>query len=145
MPLYENVIIARQDISAQQVEALTESLQGIVQDNGGTVERIEQWGLRNLAYRIKKNRKGHYFMMNIDASAETMRELERNVRINEDVIRYMSIRVEAFEEGPSAMLQSRSSRDGGRRDRDGRGHRSERFDRGGRTEKREPSRPEGEA
>ena len=145
MPLYENVIIARQDISSQQAETLTENLQGIVQDNGGTVERTEQWGLRNLAYRIKKNRKGHYFMMNIDASAETMRELERNVRINEDVIRYMSIRVEAFEEGPSAMLQSRSSRDGGRRDRDGRGPRSERFDRGGRNEKREPSRPEGEA
>ncbi|MDP6707735.1 MAG: 30S ribosomal protein S6 [Alphaproteobacteria bacterium] len=129
MPLYESVFIARQDISSQQVESLSESLQGIVRENGGTIEKTELWGLRNLAYRIKKNRKGHYFLLNINAPAATMQELERNARLNEDIIRYLSLRVDGFDEGPSIMMQTRSARDGGRRDRGDRGPRGDR-DRG---------------
>jgi len=117
MPLYESVLIARQDISAQQVEGLSEALQNVVTENGGTVAKTEYWGLKNLAYRIKKNRKGHYLMLHLDAPAEAVKELERNARINEDVLRHLTIRVDGFEEGASAMMQSRSARDGGRRDR----------------------------
>jgi small subunit ribosomal protein S6 len=117
MPFYESVLIARQDISAQQVEGLTEALQNVVTENGGTVAKTEYWGLRNLAYRIKKNRKGHYLMLHLDAPAEAVKELERNARINEDVLRHLTIRVDNFEEGPSVMMQTRSARDSGRRDR----------------------------
>ena len=120
MPFYENVFISRQDISATQVEALTEQFATIVKDHGGEVTKREYWGLRTLAFRIKKNRKGHYVLMNISAPASAVAEMERNMRINEDVLRHMTIRVEALEEGPSMMLQRRDEREGreGRRSRD---------------------------
>ncbi|WP_340150058.1 30S ribosomal protein S6 [uncultured Sneathiella sp.] len=118
MPLYETVIIARQDISSQQVETLTEAASAFISDGGGKVAKVEQWGLRNLAYKIKKNRKGHYVLLNIDAPADAVKEMERNLRLNEDVLRHMTIKVDELEEGDSVMLQSRSSRPDRRRDRD---------------------------
>ena len=125
MPLYENVFIARQDISGAQVDALADSFVQLIADNGGEVKKREYWGLRNLAYRMRKNRKGHYVLMNVDAPPAAIAELERTMRINEDVLRYLTIRVEALEEGPSAVMQSRGSRDDrqrrGDRDRYGEG------------------------
>ena len=118
MPFYENVFIARQDISSAQAEALTEQFATLIAEQGGKVTKKEQWGLRNIAYRIKKNRKGHYVLMNIEATGAAVTEMERQMRINEDVLRYLTVRVDALEEGPSAMLQSRS-----RDDRDDRGPR----------------------
>jgi small subunit ribosomal protein S6 len=118
MPFYENVFIARQDISAAQAEALTEQFANLIAEQGGKVTKKEQWGLRNIAYRINKNRKGHYVLMNIEASGPAISEMERQMRINEDILRYLTVRVDALEEGPSAMLQSRS-----RDDRDDRGPR----------------------
>ena len=120
MPFYENVFIARQDISSAQVEALADTFAALVGEQGGQVAKREYWGLRNLSYRIKKNRKGHYVMFNLDAPPAAVNELERNMRINEDVIRYHTVRVEALEEGPSAVMQSR-----------GRGEERERGRRGG--------------
>lgn len=131
MPFYENVFIARQDVSPQQVEAMREAFANIVAERGGNVGRTEYWGLRSLSYRIKKNRKGHYVLMNFEASADAVAEMERNMRINEDVIRYMTVRVEQPEEGPSAMMQSRS------RDREREGRFGERFERGPRREREE--------
>jgi small subunit ribosomal protein S6 len=133
MSYYENVFIARQDISAAQVEALADTFTALVVEQGGQVTKREYWGLRNLAYRIKKNRKGHYVMFNLDAPAAAVNELERNMRINEDVLRYLSVRVEALEEGPSAVMLSRGrgdergergERDRGDRDRGDRPRRS---------------------
>lgn len=121
MPLYESVYIARPDISATQVEALTADMTKILEDNGGKVTKDEYWGLKSLAYRIKKNRKGHYSLLNIDCPPAALSEMERNMRLHEDVLRYMSIRVEEHEEEPSVMMQSKSNRD----DR-GRGHNEER-------------------
>jgi small subunit ribosomal protein S6 len=118
MPFYENVFIARQDISATQAEALTEQFAALIAEQGGKVTKKESWGLRNIAYRIKKNRKGHYTLLNIEAPPAAIVEMERQMRINEDVLRYLTVRVDALEEGPSAMLQSRS-----RDDRDDRGPR----------------------
>ncbi|MBT6283730.1 MAG: 30S ribosomal protein S6 [Rhodospirillaceae bacterium] len=120
MPLYESVYIARPDISATQVETLTADMTKILEENGGKVTKDEYWGLKSLAYRIKKNRKGHYSLMNIDAPAAALTEMERNMRLHEDVLRYMSIRVDEHEEEPSVMMQSKSSRDDRDRDR-GRG------------------------
>ncbi|HXE28546.1 MAG TPA: 30S ribosomal protein S6 [Stellaceae bacterium] len=117
MPFYENIFIARQDISTAQVEALADTFANLVSENGGKVEKREYWGLRNLSYRIKKNRKGHYVLFNLEAPAAAVSELERNMRINEDVLRYLTIRVEALETEPSAMMQSRN-RDERDRDRD---------------------------
>lgn len=111
MPLYESVYIARPDISPAQVEALTADWTKILEDNGGKVTKDEYWGLKSLAYRIKKNRKGHYSLMNIDASPAALAELERNMRLSEDVLRYISIRVEEHEAGPSVMMQHRGNRD----------------------------------
>ena len=118
MPFYESVYIARPDISATQVEGLTEAFTKIVEENGGKVTKNEYWGLKSLAYRIKKNRKGHYSLLNIDAPAAALTEVERNMRLNEDVLRYMSIRVDEPEEGPSVMMQNKTSRDSRGRDRD---------------------------
>ncbi len=120
MPFYENVFIARQDLSTAQVDALADQFTAIIKDKGGDVKKRESWGLRNLAFRIRKNRKGHYVLMNIDAPAKAIAEMERNMRINEDVLRHMTVRVEALEEGPSMMLQRRDERDSreGRRTRD---------------------------
>ena len=118
MPLYESVYIARPDISATQVEGLTADWTKILEDNGGKVTKDEYWGLKSLAYRIKKNRKGHYSLMNIDAPASALAEMERNMRLNEDVLRYISIRVDEHDEGPSVMMQNKSSRDDRDRGRD---------------------------
>lgn len=104
MALYENVFIARQDIAASQVDALIERYEGVIAANGGKVTKKENWGLRSLAYRMNKNRKGHYVLFNIDAPAKAVMEMERQMRFDEDVIRYMSVRVEELEEGPSAMM-----------------------------------------
>ena len=118
MPFYENVFIARQDISGAQVDALADTFTQLIADGGGEVKKREYWGLRNLAYRMKKNRKGHYMLLNLDAPAAAVVEMERNMRINEDVLRLLTVRVEALEEGPSAMLQSRSRDDRPRGGRD---------------------------
>lgn len=117
MPFYENVFIARQDVTAQQVDALAELFTGIVTAQGGQVLKKEYWGLKGLSYRINKNRKGHYVLLNIEAPAGAIAEVERNMRIHEDVLRYLTVRVEELEAGPSAMLQSKG------RDREGRGER----------------------
>jgi small subunit ribosomal protein S6 len=114
MPYYENIFIARQDVTSAQVEGLAEHFAGIVAAQGGNVTKKEFWGLKSLSFRIKKNRKGHYVLMNIDAPAPAVVEMERNMRIHEDVLRHLTVRVDALEEGPSAMLQSRG------RDREGR-------------------------
>ena len=118
MTLYENVFIARQDISGQQVDALADTFTQLVADNGGEVKKREYWGLRNLSYRMRKNRKGHYVLMNIAGPPAAISELERTMRINEDVIRYLTLRVDQHEEGPSVIMQSRGSRDERRRDRE---------------------------
>ncbi|WP_193370828.1 30S ribosomal protein S6 [Pelagibius marinus] len=121
MAFYECVLIARQDVSASQVESLVADYTKILEDNGGRVASSEYWGLRTLAYRIKKNRKGHYQMLRIDAPAEAVHEVERNMRLSDDVIRYMTVRVEELEEGPSIVMQQRNTRDdrGPRGDRRG--------------------------
>ncbi len=120
MPLYEHVFLARQDLAQAQVDALAENATKIIADNGGKVVKTETWGLRGLAYRIAKNRKAHYVMLDIDAPAPAMAELERQTGINEDVIRYMTIRVEDHEKGPSVMMRKQD------RDRErGRGRREE--------------------
>ena len=105
MPLYEHVFLARQDLAQAQVDALAENATKIIADNGGKVIKTETWGLRGLAYRIAKNRKAHYVMLDIEAPAAAMAELERQTGINEDVIRYMTIRVDTHEKGPSAMMR----------------------------------------
>lgn len=110
MAFYENVFIVRQDVSGQQVEELANRFTEILQGGGGKVERTEFWGLRTMAFKIKKNRKGHYVMLNIDAPASAVHEMERNMRLNEDVIRYMTLRVDELEEGPSAMMKNRAER-----------------------------------
>ena len=128
MPYYESVFIARQDIATPQVEALTASFAEIVRANGGTVSKTEQWGLRNLAYKINKNKKGHYVLFNIEASAAAINEMERNMRLHEDILRFMTVRVEQLETGPSAMMRrdERDSMGGERSDRPQRGSGSER-------------------
>jgi len=107
MSLYEYTYIARQDIQPQQVDAITDQFAKIIDDNGGKVAKTESWGLRALAYRIKKYKKGHYVHLNLDAPHAAIAELERNARLHEDVIRYMTIRVEEFEEGDSVVLRSK--------------------------------------
>ncbi len=111
MPLYESTFIARHDMSAQQVEGLAETFANIVKEKGGEVAKTEFWGLKTLAYRIKKNRKGHYVHFNLDAPAEAVQELERNYRLSEDVLRYLTVRVEELDPNPSIMMQAKSSRD----------------------------------
>jgi len=115
MAFYENVFIARQEISAAQVDALADQFNTILSENGGAVKKKEYWGLRSLAFRIKKNRKGHYVLLNIDAPPAAVHELERQMRINEDILRFLTIRVDELEEGPSAMMQSRGRDDRPRR------------------------------
>jgi small subunit ribosomal protein S6 len=116
MPLYEHVFLARQDVSAQQVETMTDQFKGIIESSGGAVSKIEYWGVKSLAYRIKKNRKAHFALININAPAAAVAEMERQMKINEDVLRFMTIKVEALEEGPSAMMQRREREE--RRDRE---------------------------
>ncbi len=122
MPFYESVYIARPDISAAQVEALTQRLTEIVETNGGKVTKNEYWGIKNLAYRIKKNRKGHYSLLNLDAPSEALSELERNMRLSEDVLRYLTVKVDALDDNPSIMM-ARGGRDDRGRGRGGFGGR----------------------
>ncbi|WP_157015195.1 30S ribosomal protein S6 [Mesorhizobium xinjiangense] len=134
MALYEHVFLARQDLSSQQIEALVEQYKGVIEANGGSVGRVENWGLKSLTYRIKKNRKAYYTLMDLTAPAAAISEMERQMGLSEDVLRFMTIRVDAHEEGPSVMLQ--------KRDRDDRGDRQSRFgDRG----PRRPRESEGSA
>lgn len=121
MALYEHTFLARQDISSQQAEALADQYKTVLEENGGSVSKTENWGLRTAAYRIQKNRKCHYIHMNVDAPASAMAEMERQMRINEDILRIMTIRVEEHEEGPSAMMK--------KSDRDDRPRRNDREDR----------------
>ncbi len=135
MPLYEHVFLARQDLAQAQVDALAENATKIIEDNGGKVAKTETWGLRNLAYRIQKNRKAHYVALDFDAPAPAVAELERQTQINEDVIRYMTIKVDEHEQGPSVMMR-RGDRDKRRGDRDDdRGPRGDRDDRGPRADR----------
>ncbi|MEE2692263.1 MAG: 30S ribosomal protein S6 [Pseudomonadota bacterium] len=133
MPFYEHVFISRQDMSPAQVEALTETLAKIVTDNGGKVEKSEYWGLRSLQYKINKNRKGHYSLFNVDGPAAAIQELERQEKINDDILRSLTIRVEELDAEPSPVL-SRRDRGDGDRDRGGRGDR-DRGDRGDRGDR----------
>jgi small subunit ribosomal protein S6 len=116
MALYEHVVIARQDISPQQAEALNEEMKAIIEGLGGHIAKIEYWGLRNLTYRIKKNRKGHYSLLAIDAPSDAVKEMERQLSINEDVLRYMTIRMEELDLELSPVL-ARRDRDRERSDR----------------------------
>jgi len=109
MALYESIIIARQDLPASQVNTMVEEYTSIIDNNGGKVVSTENWGLRNLAYRVKKNRKGHYVLLNLDAPAAAVHEFERLMRINEDVLRYMTLRVESHSEEPSVMVSEKDS------------------------------------
>jgi small subunit ribosomal protein S6 len=130
MPLYEHVFLARQDLAQGQVDALAQTATDIIEANGGRVVKTETWGLRSIAYRIAKNRKAHYVSIDFEAPGNVVVELERQTQINEDVIRYMTVRVDAHEEGPSAMMR-RNERDS----RDGRGDRGDRGDRGPRRDR----------
>jgi small subunit ribosomal protein S6 len=125
MPLYEHVFLARQDASTQQVEELTTQMTGIVEGLGGKVVKMENWGVRSLTYRMNKNRKAHFVLLNIDGPSAAISEIERQERISEDVIRYLSVRVDEHEEGPSAMMR-KADRDRDRDDRGGGGFRGDR-------------------
>jgi small subunit ribosomal protein S6 len=141
MPLYEHVFMSRQDASAQQVEELTNHLKGVIEQMGGKVAKLEQWGVKSLSYRLRKNRKAHYTFMNLDTPPAVINEIERQERLNEDVLRYLTVRVDEHEEGPSVMMRKvdrdreRDERGGGGgfRDRDRGGFRGDRDrgDRGG--------------
>lgn len=130
MSLYEHVFLARQDISAQQVEALLQSFRSILEELGGTVGKTEYWGLKSLAYRIKKNRKAHYALMNIDAPHEAVAELERQMRLSTDIVRFLTVKVDEHDTGPSPMMR-RAERD----EREGRGDRERGERRGGRRDR----------
>ena len=138
MPLYEHVYLARQDASAQQVEELTAQLTAVVEQMGGKVTKNEYWGVKSLTFRMRKNRKAHFTLLNVDGPAAALNEIERQERLSEDVLRYLTVRVEAHEEGPSAMMRKsdrderRGDRDRGDRDRGGfRGDRERDRERGG--------------
>jgi small subunit ribosomal protein S6 len=126
MPFYEHVFIARQDAAQAQVDQLTEQMKGVIEQGGGKVTKHEYWGLRSLAFKIKKNRKGHYVHFNLDAPSAAVTEMERQLKLNEDVIRILTVRVDELEEGPSAGMlakQAKERRDAkwGRRDDEGGG------------------------
>jgi small subunit ribosomal protein S6 len=123
MPLYEHVFLARQDLAQAQVDAIAENATKIITDNGGKVVKTENWGLRSLAYRIAKNRKAHYVALDLDAPAAAIAELERQSNISEDVIRFLTIRVDELEKGPSAMMRR------GDKERERRSERGDRDDR----------------
>jgi small subunit ribosomal protein S6 len=132
MPLYEHVYLARQDLSAQQVEDLTAQFKGVIEQMGGTLAKTEYWGVKSLSFRIRKNRKAHFTLMEVDAPAAAVNEIERQERLSEDVLRYLTLRVDEHEAGPSAMMRKadrdreRDERRGERRrDRDGRGPRDD--------------------
>ena len=136
MPLYEHVFLARQDVTPQQVEGFVDQFKAVIEQNGGRVEKTEMWGVKSLAYRIKKNRKAHFTMFNLDAPAPAVAEMERQMRINEDILRFMTIRVDALDAEPSVMMQMRvrdERKDRERRRRDDDGPETE-FSGGGRSE-----------
>src|SRR5262249_26410791 len=151
MPLYEHVFLTRQDASAQQVEDLTTQFKGVIEQMGGKVKKTEQWGLKSLSYRLRKNRKAHFTFFNADAPPGALNEIERQERLSEDVLRYLTIRVDEHEEGPSAMMRKadrdreREERGFGFRDRDRGGfrergeHRRDRDGRGGRENVDDPA------
>src|SRR5918997_6040230 len=121
MPLYEHIFMARQDVTPQQVEAMVDQYKGVIEQNGGSVDKTEMWGVKSLAYRIKKNRKAHFTMFNLIAPAPAVAEMERQMRINEDILRFMTIKVEELETEPSVMMQKRDRderKDRERRERD---------------------------
>ncbi len=131
MALYEHVFLARQDLSQQQVDALVENYKGVISANGGTVGRVENWGLKSLTYRVKKNRKAYYTLMDLNCPPAALNEMERQMGLSEDILRFITIKVEAHEEGVSAMMQKREERSDrgerggfGDRDRGDRGPRS---------------------
>lgn len=126
MALYEHIFIARQDVSQQQVEALTEQFSTIITENGGQIAKTEYWGLRNLTFKVRKNRKAHYTLMNIDAPHAAVAEMERQMGISDDILRFLTVRVEELETEPSAMMQNRGDR-GDRRGGDRFGDRGDRF------------------
>ncbi|MDX7950924.1 30S ribosomal protein S6 [Lichenihabitans sp. Uapishka_5] len=136
MALYEHVYLARQDVTAQQVETITEQMKGVIEAGGGTIAKVEYWGVKSLAYRIKKNRKAHFTLMNISAPASAVAEMERQLSLNEDVLRVLTLRMEELEEGPSAMLRKREESD-----RDDRGDRGDRRGGGGGRFDRAPRPP----
>jgi small subunit ribosomal protein S6 len=129
MPLYEHVFLARQDASAQQVEELTAQFKGIIEQLGGKVTKVEQWGVKSLSYRLRKNRKAHFTLLNVDGPSAALNEVERQERLNEEILRYITVRVDELEEGPSAMMR-KVDRDRERDERGGGGFR-DRGDRGG--------------
>jgi len=120
MPLYEHVFLARQDLGAPQVEELTNQYKGVIEQMGGSVAKTEYWGVKSLSYRLRKNRKAHFTLLNVDAPAAALAEVERQQRLSEDVLRYLTVRVDEHEAGPSAMMR-KSDRD------DRRGERGDRF------------------
>ena len=111
MPFYETVFIARKDLSDAQVKSLTEKFCAFIKDAGGKIHKTENWGLRTLAYRIQKNRRGHYVLIESETASEAIQEMERNMRIEEDVLRYMTVREEALSKGPSAIMQKHRDSD----------------------------------
>ena len=127
MAFYESVFIARQDASSAQVEGLQDTFAALIEEKGGKVTKREYWGLRNIAYRMKKNRKGHYVLLNIDATSDAMNEFDRQMRLNEDILRHLVIRVDELDEEQSVMMQK------GREERPRRG--GDRFDRGDRPKR----------
>ena len=135
MALYEHVFLARQDLAQAQVDALAETATKIVEENNGKVTKVETWGLRSLAYKIAKNRKAHYVMLNIDAPAGVVAELERQTQINEDIIRYMTVKVDELEAGQSVMMRKQERAERG--PRGDRGDRGPREDRGPRRDREE--------
>ena len=110
MRLYECVIIGRQDVSSGHVEELVNEFCSIIENDGGSIKKSEYWGLRSLAYRIKKNRKGHYILLNFETSPKTLKEFERVMGLNEDILRFMTIVIDAVEENPSVMMQTKPDR-----------------------------------
>lgn len=110
MRLYECVIIGRQDVSSGHVEELVNEFCSIIEKDGGSVKKREYWGLRSLAYRIKKNRKGHYILLNFETNSKTLKEFERVMGLNEDILRFMTIVIDAVEENPSVMMQTKPER-----------------------------------
>ena len=142
MPLYEHVYLARQDVSAQQVEDLTKQYTGVIEGLGGKIAKTEYWGVKSLSFRMRKNRKAHFTLLNIEAPPAAITEVERQMRLNEDVLRFMTIRVDEHEEGPSAMMR-KADRDRDRDDR--RGERGDRGDRGERGERFRDRRPREDA
>ena len=137
MRCYEHTLIARQDLSPQQAQTLAETYSGVLTEHGGEVTKTEYWGLRSLSYRIRNNRKGHYLHLNVRAPAEAIAELERQERLSDDVLRYLTVKVDALDEGPSILMQSRSSRE----ERARRPHDDEERPRRARDDEERPRRP----